>query len=119
MGNEILRLGFRAPYIRETAGMVSTCELTADDVRGSPYEDAYEAVQAFLGVGPKIADCVALFALGHLQAVPIDTWTQQLIEQYYSTCNQGSYEATADAFRAMFGAYASYAQTYLYHDMRS
>ena len=114
-----LGLGFRAPYIKETAEMVATGELAVDDILASSYEDAHEAVQVFPGVGPKIADCVALFALGHLQAVPIDTWTRQLIEQYYPTCDQGSYEATADAFRAMFGEYASYAQTYLYHDARS
>lgn len=114
-----LGLGFRAPYVQETAEMVSTGELTIDDVRGNSYEDAHEAVQAFPGVGPKIADCVALFALGHLQAVPLDTWTRQFIEEYYPACDQESYEATANAFRAMFGEYASYAQTYLYHDIRS
>ena len=48
-----LGLGFRAPYVKETAEMVATDELTADDVRGTPYENAHEAVQAFPGVGPK------------------------------------------------------------------
>lgn len=114
-----LGLGFRAPYIQETAEMVTTGDLTVDDVHGDSYEEAHIAVQEFPGVGPKIADCVALFALGHLQAVPLDTWTRQFIEEYYPACDRGSYEATADAFRGMFGEYASYAQTYLYHDARS
>ncbi|WP_227356063.1 DNA-3-methyladenine glycosylase family protein [Haladaptatus salinisoli] len=114
-----LGLGFRAPYIQETAEMIATGELPVDDIREKSYEDAHEAVQVLPGVGPKIADCVALFALGHLRAVPIDTWTRQLIKLYYPMCDQGSYEATADAFRSMFGKYASYAQTYLYHNVRS
>ena len=114
-----LGLGFRAPYVERTAAMVASGELTGADLRGLPYAEAHERLQSFLGVGPKIADCVALFALGHLEAVPIDTWTRRLIERSYPAVARESYAATASAFRDRFGEYAGYAQTYLYHYVRS
>ena len=114
-----LGLGFRAPYVAETASMVADGDLTAEDLRDDPYPTAHERLQAFRGVGPKVADCVALFALGHLEAVPVDTWTRRLIEEHYPECARDSDGATADAFRKKFGAYAGYAQTYLYHAARS
>jgi len=114
-----LGLGFRAPYVERTAEMVATGELGPADLRGEPYEDARERLQSFPGVGPKVADCVALFALGHLQAVPVDRWTRRIVERYYPDLARESYDATADAFRDRFDDCTGYAQTYLYHCERS
>ena len=99
--------------------MVSSGELTADDFQDVSYSDAHGKLQSFAGVGPKIADCVSLFALGHLEAVPIDTWTRRFIERYFPDIAGDSYETTATAFRDRFGKYAGYAQTYLYNYERS
>lgn len=114
-----LGLGFRAPYVKRTTQMVADGDLTEVDLRKYPYEEAHERLQSFPGVGPKIADCVSLFALNHLQAVPIDTWTQRLIERYFPDDAAQSYDETAVAFRDRFGMYAGYAQTYLFHYERS
>lgn len=99
--------------------MIVDEDVTEASLRERPYEEAHEVLQSFPGVGPKIADCVSLFALNHLQAVPIDTWTRRLIEQYFPDVAAGSYDATATTFRERFGRYAGYAQTYLYHYERS
>ena len=112
-------IGFRAPYVAETAAMVADGELTEADLREESYRDARRKLQEFPGVGPKVADCVALFALGHLQAVPIDTWTRRLVATHFPDVAADSYEATADAFRDRFGEHAGYAQTYLYHYERA
>ena len=114
-----LGLGFRAPYVEETARMVASGELTPEDLRSVPYRSAHERLQSFPGVGPKVADCVSLFALGHLEAVPVDTWTRRLVERFYPAMADESYDATASAFRERFGDLAGYAQTYLYHFVRS
>ena len=110
-----LGLGFRAPYVERTTQMVADGDITEEILRGRPYEEAHEELQSFPGVGPKVADCVSLFAFGHLQAVPIDTWTRRLIERHFPDDVADSYDVTATAFRDRFGRYAGYAQTYLYH----
>ncbi len=114
-----LGLGFRAPYVERTTQMVADGDITEAFLRDRSYAEVHEDLQSFPGVGPKIADCVSLFAFGHLEAVPIDTWTRRLIERYYPGDVADSYDATATAFRDRFGEYAGYAQTYLFHYERS
>ena len=115
-----LGLGYRGPYVRRTAEMVASGELTRGDVAGLPYEDAREALTGFVGVGPKVADCVLLFSLGYLEAVPLDTWIRTAIEEHYPDCANGSYAATSRAIRARFGgAYAGYVQTYVFAYLRT
>ena len=66
-----------------------------------------------------MADCVLLFSLSYLQAVPLDTWIHTAIEEYYPDCERGNYEATSRAIREQFGGeYAGYAQTYVFHHLR-
>jgi N-glycosylase/DNA lyase len=84
------------------------------------YEDAREWLTRFVGVGDKVADCVCLFSLGFLQAVPLDTWIRTAIAEHYPDCDRGGYAATSRAMREQLGgAYAGYAQTYLFHHLRT
>jgi len=115
-----LGLGYRAPYVRRTAEMVASGELTRDEVAGLPYEGAREALTGFVGVGPKVADCVLLFSLGYLRAVPLDTWIRTAIEEYYPDCARGNYGETSRAIRERFGGeYAGYVQTYVFAYLRT
>jgi len=114
-----LSLGYRAPYVRDTAEMVATGS-HPEEVRGAPYEQARETLTRYVGVGQKVADCVLLFSLEYLQAVPLDTWIRQTIEEYYPDCDRGNYAATSRALRERLGgAYAGYAQTYIFYHLRT
>jgi N-glycosylase/DNA lyase len=113
-----LSLGYRAPYVQRSAELV--VEGTPLDVRGLPYEEAREALTEFVGVGEKVADCVLLFSLGYLEAVPLDTWIRQTIEEYYPDCDRGNYAETSRALRERLGGeYAGYTQTYVFHFLRN
>ena len=115
-----LGLGYRAPYVQRTAEMVASSELTREDVEGLPYEDARETLTGFVGVGPKVADCVLLFSLGYLGAVPLDTWIRTAIEEHYPDCARGNYADTSRAIRERLGGeYAGYAQTYVFAYLRT
>ncbi|MFB6072449.1 MAG: DNA-3-methyladenine glycosylase [Halobacterium sp.] len=114
-----LKLGYRAPYVRETAAMVADGELTEGDVRGHAYALAREKLTGFVGVGDKVADCVLLFSLGYIEAVPLDTWIRSAIEDHYPHCEQDNYADTSRAIREELGPYAGYTQTYLFHYLRS
>jgi N-glycosylase/DNA lyase len=115
-----LGLGYRAPYVRRTAEMVADGDLTRDDIDGLPYEEARDALTGFVGVGPKVADCVLLFSLGYLEAVPLDTWIETAIEEHYPDCAKGNYTETSRAIRERFGGtYAGYVQTYVFAYLRT
>jgi len=130
-----LSLGYRAPYVQRTAEIVAAGEAHPVDARGLPYEAARESLKTFVGVGDKVADCVLLFSLGYLQAIPLDTWIQTAIGDYFPDCETGGYSETSQAIRERLGgglpetdevfgesgaeAYAGYAQTYVFHHLRT
>ena len=115
-----LKLGYRAPYVQRTAEMVADGEAHPREAVGLPYEEARESLTRFVGVGDKVADCVLLFSLGYLQAVPLDTWIRSAIAEHYPECDRGNYAKTSRALRERLGGeYAGYAQTYLFYYLRA
>ncbi|WP_339103076.1 DNA glycosylase [Haloterrigena salinisoli] len=115
-----LGLGYRAPYVVRTAEMVANGEAHPEEARGLEYEAAREYLTQFVGVGDKVADCVLLFSLGFDEAVPLDTRLKSAVEEYYPDCDRGSYAATSRAIRERLGGeYAGYAQTYIFHHLRT
>jgi N-glycosylase/DNA lyase len=115
-----LSLGYRAPYVRRTAEMVATGEADPAEAAGLEYEAAREYLTRFVGVGEKVADCVLLFSLDFLEAVPLDTWIRTAIAEYYPDCDRGNYRDTSRAIRERFGGeYAGYAQTYVFFYLRT
>jgi N-glycosylase/DNA lyase len=112
-----LGLGYRAPYVKATARLLADGELTPADLPAD-YERTREALTGYVGVGQKVADCVCLFSIGHLEAVPLDTWIRRAIAEHYPDADRGSYAETSRAIRERFGPYAGYAQTYVFHYLR-
>lgn len=112
-------LGYRAPYVIESARMIADGEVDPAEIERMDYEDAHNEVQELVGVGNKVADCVLLFSLGFHEAVPIDTWIDKTVEEYYPELSGDSYSETAENFREEFGEYAGYAQNYLFHYIRN
>ncbi|WP_049999061.1 DNA-3-methyladenine glycosylase family protein [Halococcus sediminicola] len=112
-------LGYRAPYVERTAELVASGDAHPESARGRDFEDAREYLKQFVGVGDKVADCVLLFALDYLEAVPLDTWLRRAIAEHYPDCDRGSYLETSRAIRERFGGeYAGYVQTYVFHHLR-
>ncbi len=115
-----LSLGYRAPYVVRTAEMVAADEAHPAAAADRPYEAAREYLTQFVGVGQKVADCVLLFSLGFLEAVPLDTWIRTAITDYYPDCDRGNYTETSRAIRTRLGGqYAGYAQTYVFAYLRT
>lgn len=78
-----LGLGYRAKYIQKTAQMVANGEVDLVRMAELPYEEAKKELLKFCGVGIKVAECVCLYALHHVDAFPIDTHIQDMLNENY------------------------------------
>ncbi len=107
------RLGFREQRFLELAQSVEDGDVDVDGIAELDYDGCVEALLDIKGVGPKVADCVALFAYGHLEAFPVDARIQKSMEDLYGVT--GSYKVVSAYGRERFGRYAGYAQEFLYH----
>lgn len=76
-------LGYRSKYVVRTAKSIVSGELDLDQVRRMPYKKAKEELMKLFGVGEKVAECICLFALHHLQAFPVDTHINQVLKKHY------------------------------------
>ena len=107
------RLGFREQRFIELAQRVEDGEIDPEAIAELDYERCVDELIGIKGVGPKVADCVALFAYGHLEAFPVDARIQKSMEELYGVT--GSYKVVSQYGREKFGRYAGYAQEFLYH----
>jgi len=114
-----LGTGYRAPYVVESATMVANDAVPPDTIRELPYEEARDRLTEFVGVGDKVADCVLLFSLGAMEPVPLDTWIRSAIAEHFPSADRGSYGETSAAIRERLGPNPGYAQTYVFHYLRS
>ncbi|MCR5509919.1 MAG: 8-oxoguanine DNA glycosylase [Lachnospiraceae bacterium] len=78
-------LGYRSKYVVRAARSVVSGELDLDQLRRLDYPGSRERLLKVYGIGQKVADCVCLFALHHLEAFPIDTHIRQVLEREYGT----------------------------------
>lgn len=113
------KMGFRAARLREAARRVAAGQIDLDTVHCLPLEAARDTLMTLAGVGPKVADCVLLFAYGFPAAFPLDTWVQQALRKLYFPNQRVGLAALRRFSREHFGPHAGYAQQYLFHDIRS
>lgn len=111
-------VGYRAPYLKRTADAVASGDPPLPDP-GGDYETLREHLTAYHGVGPKVADCALLFGAGRLEPVPLDRWIRRAIAEHFPGCDRGSYVETSRVIRERLGPYPGYAQTYLFHHLRT
>jgi N-glycosylase/DNA lyase len=108
------RLGYRGPYLQETACRLARDSGWADRIRQGSYEESRKELMQLRGIGPKAADCILLFAFQRYQAFPVDVWIQRIMQERYPHLRGQSNEAIRRFGQEHFGRYAGYAQEYLY-----
>ncbi len=107
------RLGYREQRFVELAHRVYDGEIDPYALRKMDYRGCVDSLLTIKGVGPKVADCIALFSMDHLEAFPIDARIERVMEERYG--QKGSYKCVSEYARERFGRYAGYAQELLYH----
>lgn len=76
-------LGYRSRYIVETANSVLSGEVDLEAVKKMGYRQARAELLKLSGVGVKVADCICLFGLHHMDAFPVDTHIRKVMEAHY------------------------------------
>ena len=76
--------GYRAPYLREMYAYTAANPQWIVELAHMSYDQAYEELISHKGIGPKVANCICLFGLHHVDAFPIDTHVKQLLDKYYA-----------------------------------
>ena len=101
-------VGYRTGYIYGAARTILQNPSLLGDLKTCSSAECVARLQEFRGIGPKVANCVALFGLGHLDCFPIDIWMQRVIDKYYG----GYLDPT------VYGKYAGVMQQYMFYYMK-
>ncbi|KAL3437104.1 8-oxoguanine DNA glycosylase [Aspergillus tetrazonus] len=156
-----LGFGYRAKYIYQTAVIIAKqkengwlnslrnpeapafgLEVVAGQEGEMPpegrsgYREAHEKLLELQGVGPKVADCVALMGLGWGESVPVDTHGESFILPFiarltgvvwqiaqrdykfgkgsHKSLTKATYDAVGNHFRKLWGKEAGWAHSVLF-----
>lgn len=77
------KLGYRCRYVHAAADAVSKGEIDLNDLLSADEKATIDALTSLLGVGVKVANCVSLFGLHHIDAFPIDVWVKRILAEQY------------------------------------
>jgi len=114
---EACGVGYRSKYILSTARKVVDENISLDQLKRLNSEDCFSVLLEFNGVGPKVANCILVFAMGKVEAVPVDVWVKRVMEYFYF--HEDTPNKKIEQFaREKFGKYAGYAQQYLFYYAR-
>lgn len=106
-------LGYRRGRFIELARLAYREEIDFPELMAMGYEECVRNLIELPGVGPKVADCVSVFSLEHLEAFPVDVRIRKAMADLYGI--RGGYGTVNRLSRERFGRWAGYAQEYIYH----
>ncbi|XP_075984060.1 8-oxoguanine DNA glycosylase isoform X1 [Anticarsia gemmatalis] len=118
-----LGFGYRAKFIQRSASQIVEWGGVQwfDSLQDMKYKDAKCELMKLHGIGPKVADCICLMSLNHLEALPVDTHVYQIAAQNYLPHLRGKKNVTdkmyveiGDHFRSLYGHMAGWAHTVLF-----
>ncbi len=104
-----LKLGYRDSYILSAARAVASGAINLEALKSASHEEAVKALCDIHGVGIKVANCVSLYGLHHIEAFPVDVWIRRIFTEVY--------ENRFDT--APYRGYAGIIQQYMFYYFRS
>ena len=111
-----LGLGFRDVRVYETVQKTLSKEIDLDKLRIETNIDLLrEELLKIPGVGPKVADCIMLFALKKYQVFPIDVWVKRVISELYFENQEQKPKIIQKFAKEHYGELAGLAQQYLFY----
>jgi N-glycosylase/DNA lyase len=126
-----LGFGYRAKFICETAKMLMSLSSSGEyesprnyliKLRETPYKETCQQLQKFPGIGRKVADCICLMSMDHLNSVPIDCHIYEIVCRNYmktlrqerKTLTEKVHDLIGDYFVDLHGPLAGWATSVLF-----
>lgn len=97
-------IGLRVKYLLPLLKRISNNPEILEKLKNMDYNSAMKELQKFSGIGEKVANCICLFALHHIQAFPVDIHIKRILESEGTNINISNY-----------GKYAGIIQQYMYY----
>lgn len=114
---EKYRVGFRADRIREVSRRIAQGEFDHQCIFDFDHKSGKELLTTLPGIGPKVSDCILLFAYDKSEAFPVDVWVKRVMEYFYFKRNATKRELE-ESGEKLFGDLAGFAQQYLFYYAR-
>lgn len=118
-------VGFRAKYIVDTVNRVYDSKMSSEgnldfdlnNIKSKGDDECHKLLQNFMGIGPKVADCIMLFSMEKYSAFPVDVWVKRAMQHFYLAPDV-SLKKIRDFGRDKFGSLSGFAQQYLFYYAR-
>lgn len=115
-----LGLGFRDVRVYETVQKVLSNKINLKELEEEKnIQNLRNKLLEIHGVGPKVADCIMLFALKKYEVFPIDVWVRRVISELYFDKNEQKPQIIQKFAKEKYGNLAGLAQQYLFFWRRS
>lgn len=109
--------GYRSAYLAKSIKILSENKIDLFSVYNLNGEQANKFLcDNFVGVGPKVADCILLFGYHKMDVFPVDTWVKKVYQDLFN--EQSSPKVIRQKLIETYGNLSGYAQQYLFYQKR-
>lgn len=113
-------VGFRDKYIKSAINKFLIEDLSFEKLNKLETYKIKEKLIEFNGIGPKVSDCILLFAFGRKEIFPIDVWVNRVMKKLYFTEENKNINNTIilEYANKNFLNYAGIVQEHLFYNIR-
>lgn len=106
-------VGFRDKYLYNFIQNID--DEWINEIKSMNTQDAFNNLNSFLGIGPKVANCILLFGLNKRNVFPVDTHIKKIMQELYFENNDINVKDIEHFALNKFGLLSSYIQQYLFY----
>lgn len=110
------KVGFRDKYIYQIISKLNNNQFDINLIYDMDTNKALEYLMSNVGIGPKVASCILLFAYQRYDVFPIDTWVKKIMKDRYNIEGEKNIRKFA---KDTYGNYSGLAIQYLFNESRN
>lgn len=115
--NSLTKVGFRGQRVLATSKIIANKDLDLNPIFDMTRDEGKLELMKLPGVGPKVSDCILLFAFDKDEAFPVDVWVKRVMEHFYLK-EDTNVKHIGEHGKRIFGELAGFAQQYLFYYAR-